>query len=189
MSKMTRLTLLCRGATTANRKGIFGLDEALAPDEAQAAATVFARLRPSDRLVCAPEESARSTAAAHSAGCTVDGGLADVDYGAWRGRTLTEVAQTEPDALRQWLSDPAVAPHGGESIAALHERTARWLQGRNGTGGHMVAVTHAAVIRVLVAEVLEAPLGSFWKIDPAPLTITELRHDGRRWSLHVMGAG
>ncbi len=189
MSKMTRLTLLCRGATTANRKSIFGLDEALAPAEAAKAQALFARLPRFDVIVCGPEDSARSTAAAHSGDVATEAALAELDYGAWTGRTLAGIAETEPEALRLWLGDPQANPHGGESIAALQDRAACWLQGRAATGGHTVAVTHAPVIRALVVAVLEAPPASFWKIDVAPLTVTELRHDGRRWALHAMGAG
>ncbi|GHJ93227.1 hypothetical protein SNE510_27460 [Streptomyces sp. NE5-10] len=36
--------------------------------------------------------------------------------GRWCGRTLEEVAGAEAEAVSLWLSDPAAAPHGGESL-------------------------------------------------------------------------
>ncbi|MFC9651748.1 histidine phosphatase family protein [Streptomyces sp. NPDC056937] len=53
--------------------------------------------------------------------------LAPCAMGRWQGRTLDEVAAAEPDALASWLSDPASAPHGGESLLELLARTAHWL--------------------------------------------------------------
>lgn len=189
MSKLTRLTLLCRGATEANRRSIFGLDAPLLPEEAVRAAARLIGFTPKpDRILGAPEAAARETARAFGRDFAMEPALADVDYGSWTGKSLTDIADADSAGLQAWLQDPNAAPHGGESLAGLQRRAGDWLATQGGRGGHVVAVTHGAVIRALVLAVLEAPLASFWRIDIAPLGLTELRHDERRWALHSLGA-
>ena len=48
-------------------------------------------------------------------------------------------------------------------------------------------MTHAAVIRAAVLIVLDAPASAFWRIDVEPLSLTDLRFDGRRWALRALG--
>ncbi|MDZ7904798.1 MAG: histidine phosphatase family protein [Cypionkella sp.] len=53
--------------------------------------------------------------------------------------------------------------------------------------GRIVAVTHASVIRAIVLHILQAPAEAFWSLDIAPATMTDLRHDGRRWTVRSLG--
>jgi broad specificity phosphatase PhoE len=97
---------------------------------------------------------------------------------------LADIAAAEPEAVAAWLADPNAAPHGGESLTALVGRVADWLDSDR-IRGRTLAVTHAAVMRAAVVHVLGAPVRSFWRIDVAPLSIIELRRNGRRWTLHA----
>lgn len=112
--------------------------------------------------------------------------LRDWDLGRWRGRTLDEVAATEPEGIGRWLTDPTEAPHGGEPLAHLLERAATWLATASGDG-HTVAITHSAVIRGVILAVLAAPAPGFWRIDIAPLTTTVLRGSPGRWTIRSTG--
>ncbi|MEV7424730.1 histidine phosphatase family protein [Streptomyces sp. NPDC091212] len=62
----------------------------------------------------------------------VPDGLAPCAMGHWQGRTLDEVAAAEPQSVAAWLSDPAAAPHGGESLLDFHVRVAQWLEAGGG---------------------------------------------------------
>lgn len=189
MSKLTRLTLVCRGATEANRKSIFGLDAPLLTEEAARAAALLGAFTPkADAILSAPEAAARETASAFGRDYALEQALADVDYGGWTGKNLADIAESDPLALQAWLQEPNAAPHGGESLGRLHGRAGAWLEGLTGRGGHLAAVSHSAVIRALALCALQAPLDCFWRIDIAPLSRTELRDDGRRWVLHSLGA-
>ncbi|MGK9167283.1 histidine phosphatase family protein [Inquilinus limosus] len=177
----TRLTLICHGATAATRSGSFPDDE---PLEARALAEAVALrpvLRRADRAWTSPALRARQTAAALGLEAVDEPTLRDCDYGRWARRRLEEVQREEPQGVAAWLADPDAAPHGGESLSALLRRAAAWLDARAGDGGHGIAVTHAAVIRAAVLHALGAPALSFWRLDIAPLSATELSHDGRRW--------
>jgi broad specificity phosphatase PhoE len=108
--------------------------------------------------------------------------LRDCNYGRWSGRELDKVQSEEPDKVAIWLTDPAAAPHGGESILKLVDRVGGWLR-EQGCAGHVIAVTHPAVIRAAIVYALETPLQSFWRIDIAPLSLTDLRLNGKMWAL------
>jgi len=115
----------------------------------------------------------------------VEDALADCDYGSWTGRTLPDLAAEQPGAVRRWLTDPASAPHGGESVDALVRRVAGWLDALR--DDRVVAVTHAAVVRASLVHSLAAPVAAFWQLDVAPLATVRLdRRDGR-WHLRLGG--
>ena len=61
----------------------------------------------------------------------------ECDFGAWSGRSLADVNESEPAAVRAWMLDPGAAPHGGESLAVFcdpHRPLARRRRPRR-TGG------------------------------------------------------
>lgn len=84
--------------------------------------------------------------------------------------------------LELWLTDPAAAPHGGESIVDLTERVAGWLMSVTSV---TVAVTHPALIRAAILTALDIPPKSFWRIDIAPLSRTTLHYRNDRWTLRL----
>jgi len=180
-----RLTVICQGATAANRASAFPDNEPLeertdlAFPEGQIIAGRY------DEALVSPMLAARQTAEALSLRCEEDPDLQDVDYGDWAGRTIAEIAHEHADLLGQWMADPAFDGHGGESLEKLFERIGRWMA--NHAAGRITIVTHAAVIRAMVIATLNAPAEAFWKIDIAPLTVAKLRHDGRRWALRSCG--
>jgi broad specificity phosphatase PhoE len=178
-----RLTLLCHASTTALRRAAFPLDEPLDAKGERQAALLADRLAPADRCWTSPALRARQTAAALRLAATIEPALGDCDFGRWAGRTLDDVARSEPDATAAWLGDPAAAPHGGESLLALLRRVASWLDGQAGGRGHALAVTHAAVVRAAILHAIGAPAQSFWHIDIGPLTRTDIRCGGGRWTL------
>ncbi|GAA1152431.1 histidine phosphatase family protein [Streptomyces hebeiensis] len=71
-------------------------------------------------------------------------GLAPCAMGRWRGRTLDEVAAAEPDAVAGWLTDPAAAPHGGESLDHFLARVGRRLDTLNTAAAAAAAATATA---------------------------------------------
>ena len=119
---------------------------------------------------------------------TPDPMLRDCNYGRWTGRSLDEVQAQEPDAVAEWLQNPGAAPHGGESVLAVMERVAGWLDAQLASSGVTVAITHASVIRAAILHAIEAGPRSFWRIDVAPLSLTRLSGNNGRWTLVSIGA-
>jgi broad specificity phosphatase PhoE len=139
-----------------------------------------------DRILTAPELRAQQTCQALGLSANVDSDLRDCDYGAWSGFSLNDVASSKPEEVQLWLTDTGATPHGGESIVELIDRVGLWVKKQRGAG-HTLAITHPAVIRAAIVSVLEASPQTFWRIDIAPLSITDLRWNERVWTLRSSG--
>ena len=182
---MRRLLLVRHASTDAVRAAAFGADEPLDPRGREAAARL--RLPRVDEVLVSPALRARETAAC--AGLVASGDApAECAFGRWAGSSLREVAEREPDAVREWMTDPDAAPHGGESLRELLERVGKWLRGQAALDGTAVAITHGGVVKACVVTALAAPPAAFWQVDVTPLAITELHaHDGR-WTVTRVNA-
>jgi broad specificity phosphatase PhoE len=183
----TRLTLIAHATTEAQRRAAFPLDEPLEQREVAKVAALGWRAPRAQRVVSAPERRAQQTAEALGLSAEVDFELRDCDYGDWRGSTLSEVELRQPEKVLAWLTDPGAAPHGGESILQLIARIGRWLEEQRAPV-HTIAITHPAVIRSAIVHTLQAPPSSFWRIDIAPLSLADLRWNGRVWTVRSSGA-
>jgi broad specificity phosphatase PhoE len=93
-------------------------------------------------------------------------GLNNVDYGAWEGLTAAEASMYSPEAFTLYRTDPhhAVCP-AGERLADAQQRMveAVALIGARHPGEVVAAVTHAVMIRLLVASLGEVS-GEQWRI-------------------------
>lgn len=164
----------------AARFGDDGPPEEAALAAARAAAGALPR---PGRSFASPSARSRRTAEALGLTAEPDRLLADLDVGAWRGRTLDEVAAGEPEAVSAWLTDPTAAPHGGESVADLIARVGGRLDELAGQDGRLAAVAEPAVVRAAVVHALGLPPAVFWRLDVRPLSVTELSGRAGRWNL------
>ena len=184
---LTRLDLLAHGASAATRYARFPGDEALEASAVRALEALRGRFCRYARVLTAPARAARETAQALGFEPEVEIALRDCDYGRWRGLASKDVAEREPDAFAAWLGDLAVAPHGGESIAALTERVGSWLEQSLSREGATLAVTHASVVRAAIVNALGAGSSAFWRIDVPPLARARLSGREGRWNLMALG--
>ena len=143
-----RLDLLAHGASAATRAARFPDDDALEasavrrPRERSAAGS-----RTYDRVLRRPgARRARDRRRAGFRRRRRDGACEMATTGVGAVRTLKDVADREPEAFAAWLGDPAAAPHGGESLAALIERAGGWLAEFPGAG-RRDAGRHPCVVR------------------------------------------
>jgi broad specificity phosphatase PhoE len=180
---MKRLVLVRHAPTASTRISAFPADEPLDAGGRTAAAALAL---PAHRdVLSGPSARCLQTAEALGLDPVVEPALAECDFAAWAGLTLAEVGEADASA---WMTDPDAAPHGGESLRALAERVARWLDAQAAEDGSVLAITHGGVVKAALVHALGAPLEAFWQIDAAPLSLTELHaHDGR-WTLRRMNA-
>lgn len=181
MQNMTRVTLISHAATEAQRRAAFPLNEPLDEREISRIVELKWKMPRIHRTLTAPEQRAQQTARALGLAAETAMELRDCNYGTWGGREFDEVSSRDPEGVIEWLSNPLATPHGGDSIASLIARVSQWLDDSFETG-HTVAVTHPAVIRGAILHALNAPILAFWRIDIPPLTLTDLRFNGK-WTL------
>jgi len=199
---MKRLILVRHGPTLATDASAFPLDEPLSQDGLERAAALTPLLPAHASAVSSPALRCRQTAAALGVEVAVEPLVAECDFGSWRGRTLAELNEAEPEAVRAWMTDPASRPHGGESLTAFAGRVARWLDafegtdgarsgdGESGDGGDAVTVafTHGGVVKAAVVHALGAPIEAFWRVAAAPASVAELILRCRTWEVVRLNA-
>jgi len=176
------LSLLCHAATASTRAAAFPQDdEPLDPAAEAALAALRGSVPYADRRFVSPLRRARQTAETLGLEAAPDPDLTDLDYGLWRGLSLEEAQQRDPEAVQAWLAGSA--PPGGESLDALIGRARRWLEVQAASPGVTLAVTHAAVVRAVLVAALDVEPRAFWRFDIAPLALARLSGRAGRWNL------
>jgi broad specificity phosphatase PhoE len=183
-----RLTFIAHGATKATRATLFPRDEPLEAVSTAKAAALAPRMGRAEAAWTSPALRAVQTAEALGLAATIDHLIADIDLGDWAGKSLAELEAADAAGLAQWMEDPSSAPHGGESVAHLLARIARWLANISTRDGRIIAVTHAAVIRAAGIIALDANPKSFWRIDISPLSFSRFDAQGGRWTVRSLNA-
>ncbi|MEU5533708.1 histidine phosphatase family protein [Streptomyces sp. NPDC020362] len=192
-----RVTFLCAPGGDATLDRLLG-DVPLGELSLRRAVAARAALPPHQVAVRAPSIRCSQTADAFGLAAVVEPELRNLDLGTWCGRTVDEVAATDPHGFTAWLKDPDAAPHEGESVRRLCRRTADWLSSAAPDTGHTVAVTEAAVVRAALIHALGVPARAFWHLAVPPLSTVSLTlrdccwdvrlgyvtsQDARRWVL------
>jgi len=171
-------------------------------EQARALAPWFSR-RTIARVFVSPLARARKTAelaglGGQGEGIVLDPNLQEWDYGAYEGRTHSEILAERPnwDMWRDGVP-PGAREHPGESIEQVAARIdavlARIRPLLLENKGDVVAVAHGHALRVLTARWLEQPpqLGARLRLDPAHVSTLGLE-DGltaiRQWNLAAGGS-
>lgn len=171
-----RILMVRHGPTATTRAHAFPDDEELDATGMLAAARLAGRID-ADHAVTSPRRRCRVTAElAGYPEAKVDDRFAELQFGTWTGSLYTDVFEQQPDAMQAWLSDPASAPHGGETLSDLKTRVLAGLRDLP-DGATSVVFCHGGPIGVSVFHALGAPLESFWKLRIDPASITELRRE------------
>jgi len=182
----SRLTLISHGATEAQHRASFPLDEPVLKYEIGKIKELNWRTPTAAHVWSAPEQRTQQTSRALRLEFMVADELRDCDYGRWRGRKMGDVQTEEKDGILTWLTHPSAVPHGGESLESLVGRAGKWMDEQRAVK-HTIAVTHPAIIRAAVVYALKIPVQTFWRIDIEQLTVTDLRFNSSVWTLRCSG--
>jgi probable phosphoglycerate mutase len=151
------------------------------------AAGLAAATPPPARILSSPMQRTRATASfvaeRVNAGVETDDALIEIAHGTWEGRLRDEIAATDPARYATWRERPAeVIFEGGES---LRDVLARWQRFRASfrTSVPALIVTHDAIVRVALLDIMGRPLDDFWnvRVENAGYAIVEV--DGPAWTL------
>lgn len=124
-------------------------------------------------IACSPLGRARRTAdpAAAALGLAVDvqEGLREVDFGWGEGRTIQEMAEEDPEAVRRFREDAdSGAFPGSEPVARAAARATGALRdlAHRHPGDRVLVVAHNTLLRIALCELLGLPLGHYRRIFP-----------------------
>jgi len=118
-------------------------------------------------------------------------GLTNVDYGAWEGMTAAEAEMYDPTLFRLYKTAPAKAACPmGERLSDAQDRAIEALQliGGRHAGETVVGVTHAVMIRLVVAR-LSGATGEGWRIPVGRGSLSLFHVTDGRIELHTLPAG
>ena len=111
----------------------------------------------------------------------------EVSFGLWEGKTADELLTTEPGQIKEYWNDPVnITPPQGENLLVFQQRViSRWenvlteFQGK-----HILIISHAGVMRMILCHVLGMPLTELFKLDVglAKISRIQIEHaDGDNW--------
>jgi 2,3-bisphosphoglycerate-dependent phosphoglycerate mutase len=125
-----------------------------------------------DLVLCSPLKRALETAKPSAEACGLeprtDERLRELDFGGWEGRTLTEIREEDPEAVRCFEES---AEHGFPGGEPLHEGAGRVLEvfadlHRSHAGRTVLVVTHNTLLRLGLCRVLGVGLGQYRRLLP-----------------------
>lgn len=119
-------------------------------------------------------ETAAPIAGATGLSVTTDADLLEIDFGDWTGRRFEDLGG---DPLWEvWNRARTLArPPGGESMAEVQARLGRWLERvTRHPERRIAAVTHADVIKALIARILGFSLDQHDRLEVSPASVTTL---------------
>lgn len=111
----------------------------------------------------------------------------EVSFGLWEGKTADELLKSEPENIKRYWSDPInETPPQGENLLTFEKRIlATWNKILNDyQGGHVLLISHAGVMRIILCHILGMPLTELFKLDIglAKASRIQIEHaEGETW--------
>jgi hypothetical protein len=185
---MTEIIIIRHGETEWNQTGRFqGHSDVPLSETGRAQAEALGRnlaLDHVDAIYASDLIRAMETAAPLAArfGLTVmsDPLLRDLNFGAWEGRSFSDVNAENPDAMKQFYNDPERAdiPHS-EPFPDFQKRVAGRVRAiaAEQRGKRVVIVSHGASIRILLTDILAMPIRSIWHISQLNTAVNKIRFE------------
>ena len=162
-------------------------DEPLAEEGRRVAlrlAEALAADLPAARIETSPRRRAMETAAiigeALAAPIEVVDALDEIDFGDWAGRSFAELEQDVRWRFWNAARDRACSPGGETMHDAVDRAAAHIARIANDADGPVICVTHADIIRGLVAHYLGLKLDRMLHFDIDPGSVSTLIVDGNR---------
>lgn len=93
--------------------------------------------------------------------------LKEISFGDWEGLNKTQIDEKWPGALEKFFKDPIdCSIPNGENLLQVQKRTVDCLSGiiKENKARRILVVAHGAVIRVILADILQMNLSAIWNL-------------------------
>ena len=145
-------------------------------------------------------ETAAPLAARFGLTVTPDPLLRELNFGAWEGRSFSDVNAENPNAMKQFYNDPECADiPDSEPFPDFQKRVAGRVReiAELHRGKRIVIVSHGASIRILLADILAMPIRSIWHISQLNTAVNKIRFEDDGFAIvtlmndtsHLRGVG
>ena len=111
----------------------------------------------------------------------------EISFGIWEGKTADQLLDAEPEKIKQYWQDPInITPPQGENLLIFEKRIiSGWDNMLKGfQGKHILMISHAGVMRIILCHILGMPLTELFKLDVglAKASRIQIDHvDGESW--------
>lgn len=198
---MIRFILVRHGETASNKEGRFRgrLDVPLNENgikQAEALADALKKI-PMNAIYSSPLSRALDTAKIIGQGrgvpLIVDERITNISLGTWEGQLKSDIRKKFPNLYKLWLEDPEkLSFRGMESLKSVQKRSLELInylinEYKTVQGATLCLVTHRAVLKPLIAGILDIGSPYFWKIhmDTAAYSIIDY-DEGRGFTLYQL---
>jgi alpha-ribazole phosphatase len=174
---------LIRHTKTDTLKGLFygqsdvGLAESFL-EEAQQLQQKLSELKANSLVFCSPLARCVKMAEMLSENVTTDARLLELDFGDWESKCFSNI---DTDVLQQWTENFVhLAPPNGESFTDLCQRVGSFWEDLvheiQPATEQVLIITHAGVIRALLAYILKLPLANAFQFRVDLGSVHKLQH-------------
>jgi len=111
----------------------------------------------------------------------------EVSFGDWEGKTADEILATDTACITSYWRDPInTSPPNGENLLSFEARVVKAWENMltEFKGQHILLLSHAGVMRILLCHLLAMPLSELFKLDVALAKASriQIQHvDGESW--------
>lgn len=189
--KTTIIDLLRHGEVEGGRKYRGQLDEPLTQVGWEQLRSVTNKQQPWQQVISSPLKRcaafAEDFAQSSSLPFQSNEMFKEISFGLWEGKTADELLASDTDAIKSYWSDPVtVTPPQGENVLDFEQRVLiGWRNTLNDfQGQHVLLISHAGVMRIILCHVLSMPLTEIFKLDVglAKASRVQVEHiDGEDW--------
>lgn len=185
---MTEIIIIRHGETEWNQTGRFqGHSDVPLSETGRAQAEALGRNLALDHVdaiyasdLIRAMETAAPIAARFGLTVTSDPLLRELNFGAWEGRSFSDVNAENPDAMKQFYNDPERADiPNSEPFPDFQKRVAGRVRAiaAEQRGKRVVIVSHGASIRILLTDILAMPIRSIWHISQLNTAVNKIRFE------------
>ena len=168
----TVIDLLRHGDVKGGKKYRGLLDDPLSESGWQQLREVTSEKKHWQHIITSPlkrcAEFATELAQTHNLPLHKNESLKEISFGLWEGKTADELLKAEPDKAKQYWADPInITPPQGESLPDFEKRVVTAWQKILTVfqGQHVLIISHAGVIRIILCHILGMPLTELFKLD------------------------
>lgn len=88
--------------------------------------------------------------------------LRELNFGAWHGRTFSEIQKSHPEVVDAWIKNPdKIAPPQGETLHEMRTRCLRFLKAYEAV--NTLIITHGGIIAAILSDYCGV---DFWEAMP-----------------------
>lgn len=191
VSNTTIIDLLRHGEVEGGRKYRGQLDDPLSDLGWKQLRTTTNNKQTWQHIVTSPlkrcAEFAEELAQAYTLPLQTEAEFKEVSFGLWEGKTADELLETDADEIKKYWNDPIeTTPPQGENLLDFEQRVISGWKNMltQFEGKHILLISHAGVMRIILCYILGMPLTDLFKLDIglAKASRIQIEHaDGESW--------